>query len=321
MGKFKASVETAIHTGKVFFMKHGPKILFWGGIGCVVGGTILACNATLKLPEIIEERDKQIDDIKQRQIADTTGTTEIDIPTEKATNREITIVHGKTALAIGKEYLPAVVVSGIGIGMLTKSNSILTKRYLALSAAYASLQTEFMAYREGVRKRFGDAVDHELIFGVEQKTLTFTNKDTGETEEKEQDVVALSKYGKLSMDMTVYYDERSQHYENNPAFNRRMVDLVFYNANEKLRARGEAAHDNLRPVLFANEINDALDLPRTKAGWIFGWRYDPDNPYKISYDILSGGIPEDGDCLVVDERDPRLLIRYNVDGNVLEELD
>lgn len=319
MGKFKDGVETVIHTGKVFFRKHGPKILFFGGIGCVIGGTVLACNATLKLPEIIEARDKQIDDIKQRQIADTTGSTEIDIPSEKETNHEIAVVHGKTALAIGKEYFPAVVVSGLGIGMLSKSNSMLTKRYLALTAAYTALQTEFAAYRDGVRKRFGDDVDHELIFGVEQKTLTFMNEETGEITEEEKPVTALSKYSKLTMDMTVRFDERSQYFELNPAFNRRMVDLVFYNANEKLKKRGES-HDNLGAVFFANEINDALDLPRTQAGWIFGWHYDPDNPCKITYDILSGGVSEGSDYIVVDNNEPRLWIRYNVDGNVLEDL-
>ena len=40
--QLQAVVDSIIQTGKVFFRKHGSTILFWGGIGTVIGGTVLA---------------------------------------------------------------------------------------------------------------------------------------------------------------------------------------------------------------------------------------------------------------------------------------
>lgn len=317
--KIKLGAENLVHAGKVFWGKNAPTILFVTGIVGVIGGTVLACNATLKVPDIIKDRDDKIKELKEQpsDISDETSTEIVNADIDK----QVMAIHAKTAVKIGVQFAPAVIVDVISIVLMNKSRHMLVERYLAMSAAYAALQAEFSMYRKGVRERWGEEVDNELLFGVKKQTITHANEDGTETEE-EVEVFDISKYTQDTANAVLIFDERSTQWENNYTYNKRYIDLCFYNANEKLNERGRErstrGKEPMDDIFLINEIADMMDVPRTVFGAINGWKYDPNNPTKISYDIIPAGIPVGDNQVVYDTNNPRaIIIRLNIDGNVL----
>lgn len=326
----KNAAEVIGRKGKIFWLKNGDKVCLIGGIGCVLGGTALACYATLKIPDVIEERNEKLAEIKEQfklpEIPDfdildegKEAHTEIEERMalgEKEEKREIVKVHAKTALEIAKDYAPAVIVTGIGIFLLTKSHSIVTKKYLALTAAYGALQTEFNEYRKSVIEEYGEEVDQRFIFGVKQKTLTFTDPETGEEKTEEKETCDLSKFSKTSMNSTVLFDERSPFWEKSGKMNRQLIDMVIFSANQKFVAMGRK---DPNAVYLMNDIFKDLGLSMTQAGGLLGWKYDPDRgDSQITYSLVSG--LSDEDDFMLDPNEPNIWIRLNVDGNVLVTL-
>lgn len=324
--KIKAGVETAIHSGKIFWSKNSPTILFVAGVVGVIGGTVLACNATLKVPDIIEERNKKLEEINQdlenKSLDDSISESAYELATNEA-NKQVTKTHALTVLNIGKVYAPAVIVEVVSIAFLTRSQQKIVERYLAVSAAYAALQTEFNLYRNGVKEKYGEEADNELLFGVKHQTIKRISEDGTESEE-EIKVFDISKYGQDSMGAVLIFDERSSQWENNYNYNKRYIDLCVYNANEKLNERGRLRSDRKKEamddVFLINEIADMMDVPRTVFGAFNGWEYDPNNPTKISYDIIPAGAPVGDNQVMFDCDNPRaLIVRFNIDGNVIEK--
>lgn len=293
--------------------RNSPKILFGLGVTGVVAGTVLACNATTKVPGIIDERNLKLDEVKKNDEG-------LD---EQELNRQITKIHMGAALQLVTAYAPAVVAEGAGIACLGLAQGKVTKRYLEMSAAYTGLQTTFTAYRNGVKKRYGEEVDREILFGIYEDKVKLVDAE-GEVKEESKKVTDVSKFGELSTYSTVLFDERSNFFSTEQAMNLRYISIVVHGANEKLNARGASRRDNMGKVFFLNELCDMLDVPRTPLGNVVGWRYDPNNHNKITYDIfwgkqldpestIYGAYEDDADCA-------RAWIRFNTEGNVLEDL-
>ena len=80
-------------------------------------------------------------------------------------------------------------------------------------------------------------------------------------------------------------------------------------ANQLLQSRG---------YLFLNDVFEGLGLPKTQAGQVLGWRYDPkdetlQNCIKFSYGL--DDIMED----FLAGLDDYLLIDFNVDGVIWDK--
>ena len=80
-------------------------------------------------------------------------------------------------------------------------------------------------------------------------------------------------------------------------------------ANELLRSRGH---------LFLNEVYDLLGLPRTKAGQVVGWIYDPVNPVGDNY--IDFDVYTDRNEEFINGYAKSALLDFNVDGNILDKI-
>ena len=113
----------------------------------------------------------------------------------------------------------------------------------------------------------------------------------------------------MKSDFACYFDKTSRSYESNRDFNMMFLRAQQNYANDLLRARGH---------LFLNEVYDMLDLPRTTAGQIVGWTFDPKNPESDGYvdfrilEVVKES--EDGTY------EPAIIIDPNVDGDILSKL-
>lgn len=316
-GEIMKNVSSGLSKAGFQLKKHSPEILVVAGIVGTVASAVMACRATTKAGKVL---DKTKDDIDEIHNAVETGVTNAgEEYTEEDSKKDLTIVYVQTGVKIAKLYAPSVVLGTISLASIITSNGILRKRNLEMAAAYATVDKCFKDYRSRVVERFGADIDRELKNNVKATKVKVTEKDpeTGEDKEVEKRrLVAnrsdISGYARFFEHYTTDDNGNSipnRNWESNNEYNMMFLRAQERFANEMLRSRGR---------LFLNEVYDMLGLPRTKAGQIVGWVYDPNNSKIDSY--VDFGLYSNNPTLCEDGEEQAILLDFNVDGNIWDKM-
>lgn len=282
--------------------KHSPEILVVAGIAGTVVSAVLACKATTKVAEILDETNGTLDTIHEGM---KTGAINGQEYTTEDGKKDTVVVYVQTGMKLAKLYGPAIILGTLSITSILASNNILRKRNVALGAAYAAIDKSFKEYRGRVIERFGEQVDTELKYGIKAKKFEEIEVDPETGKEKKVKKTVMVADPNLQSDYAVYFDSKSRNYETNPDYNRMFLKAQQAFANDKLQTRGH---------LFLNEVLDDLDLPRTPAGQIVGWTKDGPDGY-VNFRIVEvERETEDG------RHEPALLLDFNVEGNIWEKM-
>lgn len=282
--------------------KHSPEILVVAGIAGTVVSAVLACKATTKVAEILDETNGTLDTIHEGM---KTGAINGQEYTTEDGKKDTVVVYAQTGMKLAKLYGPAIILGTLSITSILASNNILRKRNVALGAAYAAIDKSFKEYRGRVIERFGEQVDTELKYGIKAKKFEEIEVDPETGKEKKVKKTVMVADPNLRSDYAVYFDSKSRNYETNPDYNRMFLKAQQAFANDKLQTRGH---------LFLNEVLDDLDLPRTPAGQIVGWTKDGPDGY-VNFRIVEvERETEDG------RHEPALLLDFNVEGNIWEKM-
>ena len=282
--------------------KHSPEILVVAGIAGTVVSAVLACKATTKVAEILDETKGTLDTIHEGM---ETGAINGQEYTNEDGKKDTVVVYAQTGMKLAKLYGPAIILGTLSITSILASNNILRKRNVALGAAYAAIDKSFKEYRGRVIERFGEQVDTELKYGIKAKKFEEIEVDPETGKEKKVKKTVMVADPNLQSDYAVYFDSKSRNYETNPDYNRMFLKAQQAFANDKLQTRGH---------LFLNEVLDDLDLPRTPAGQIVGWTKDGPDGY-VNFRIVEvERETEDG------RHEPVLLLDFNVEGNIWEKM-
>lgn len=282
--------------------KHSPEILVVAGIAGTVVSAVLACKATTKVAEILDETKGTLDTIHEGM---ETGAINGQEYTTEDGKKDTVVVYAQTGMKLAKLYAPAIILGTLSITSILASNNILRKRNVALGAAYAAIDKSFKEYRGRVIERFGEQVDTELKYGIKAKKFEEIEVDPETGKEKKVKKTVMVADPNLQSDYAVYFDSKSRNYETNPDYNRMFLKAQQAFANDKLQTRGH---------LFLNEVLDDLDLPRTPAGQIVGWTKDGQDGY-VNFRIVEvERETEDG------RHEPALLLDFNVEGNIWEKM-
>lgn len=282
--------------------KHSPEILVVAGIAGTVVSAVLACKATTKVAEILDETKGTLDTIHEGM---ETGAINGQEYTNEDGKKDTVVVYAQTGMKLAKLYGPAIILGTLSITSILASNNILRKRNVALGAAYAAIDKSFKEYRGRVIERFGEQVDTELKYGIKAKKFEEIEVDPETGKEKKVKKTVMVADPNLQSDYAVYFDSKSRNYETNPDYNRMFLKAQQAFANDKLQTRGH---------LFLNEVLDDLDLPRTPAGQIVGWIKDGPDGY-VNFRIVEvERETEDG------RHEPALLLDFNVEGNIWEKM-
>ena len=282
--------------------KHSPEILVVAGIAGTVVSAVLACKATTKVAEILDETKGTLDTIHEGM---ETGAINGQEYTTEDGKKDTVVVYAQTGMKLAKLYGPAIILGTLSITSILASNNILRKRNVALGAAYAAIDKSFKEYRGRVIERFGEQVDTELKYGIKAKKFEEIEVDPKTGKEKKVKKTVMVADPNLQSDYAVYFDSKSRNYETNPDYNRMFLKAQQAFANDKLQTRGH---------LFLNEVLDDLDLPRTPAGQIVGWTKDGPDGY-VNFRIVEvERETEDG------RHEPALLLDFNVEGNIWEKM-
>lgn len=286
--------------------KASPEIMVVAGVVGVVTSTVMACKATTKVNDILEETRKQVDDVHNVLDSDVVSADEY---TNDDAKKDLAIIYTQTGVKLIKLYAPSILVGALSITGILASHKILKKRNVALTAAYATIDRSFKEYRGRVVERFGKELDRELRYNIkaqeiEEKTV---DKDGNETVEKKTiSVVDPNMYS----DYARIFDNGSMGWTKDPEYNLMFLKLQQNQANDRLRAQG---------YLFLNDVYDMLGIPRTKAGQIVGWIYDKENPVGDNFvDFGIYDIYNEKACDFVNGRERSIVLDFNVDGNILD---
>lgn len=286
---------------------NAPKALFVGGVVGMVGSTVLACRATLKLEGVLEEIEADKDKARQvyELVEEEGGTTSSgQTYTEKEYKRDLTVITVRGVGRIATLYAPAVLLGSASIFALTKSHNLLQDRNLALTAAYAAVDGAFKRYRERVVDRFGEEVDDELKY--EHEVLDVVDDETGEV------VAEMHVVGAPGSAYARFFDEiSSRNWSQDPEINLLFLRTVQNYCNDRLHARGH---------IFLNEVFDELGLSHTPAGSLVGWRWKKDS----GDDYVDFGIWDGVRGEVISDffngREGAILLDFNVDGIIWDKI-
>jgi hypothetical protein len=287
--------------------QRSPEILVGVGIVGTVASVVMACKATLKVNDIVEEAQETIEKIHEgvEQHKHTADGVEY---TQELANRDLTIVYAKTGWKLVKLYGPAALVGVASVGCLVGSTIILKKRNIALAATVTALDTSFREYRGRLIERFGEDLDRELRFNIKAKEVEerVVDEDGNETVEKkivhEIDPNAHSMY-------SVFFDDGNIGWSKNPELNKVFLIQQQEAANFRLRTEG---------FLPLNEVYKMIGAPLTYYGQVAGWVYsdDPDSGDNfVSFGLFDNENEKARDFINL--REKTILLDFNCIGNIL----
>ena len=274
--------------------RYSPELLLVGGLVAGAAGIVLACKASMTVPDILEEHNETIENIPT---VDDEGNRDA---------KEVTPVYLHTAGQMMKVYAPAFLLEAFSVGCILTSHGIMKKRNLALAVSLNGVSKAFKDYRKRVVDEIGAEMDQKFAYGTEKKVTSVVEKDKkgrDHTLEKEFDGVngdgamQYSEYAKI-------FDESNPNWEKATGLNVNFLIARQAQANDMLRAKGH---------LFLNDVYKLLGYPETMVGQMAGWIYDDQNPVGDNY--VDFGFSDNS--AFVNCYDPSTWLDFNVDGDIL----
>lgn len=285
--------------------KHSPEILLVAGAVGAVTSTVMACKATLKVNEVLEDTKQKIDTI--HQVSSDPAMAEK--YTEEDSKKDLAIVYTQTAVKFIKLYGPSVALGVVSLGCMIGSNRILNKRNAALVAAYAAVDKSFKDYRGRVIERFGKQLDKELRYNIKAQEVEEITTDENGKEVVTKSTVEVADPNSYSP-YAIVFDDGNEGWDPDPERSKFFLIQQQNWANELLKSRGH---------LFLNEVYDMLGARRTKAGAQVGWVYDETNCFGDNY--VDFGIFDTTRSKArdfVNGYEKVIVLDFNVDGYILD---
>lgn len=294
MNFLPAVISRQIARNSLHIQKASPELLLGLGIVGMVGSTVLACRATLKMTFVLDEAQNNLNVAKKLEHEEYS---------EDDRSRDISLIYFQSGVKIARLYAPAIIVGAASIYCLRSSHNIMTTRNVALAAAYSALEKGFNEYRGRVVEKYGEDEDRNLRYGTRQEEITDPNTGRKKTVTR----VSLD-------DPSIYarfFDQQSQEWQKEPEFNLFFLKAQQNYANDLLRMRGH---------VFLNDVYDMLDIPRSKAGSVVGWILSDDQSTDnfINFGVFDGREQITRDF--VNGHEGAILLDFNVDGVIYDRL-
>jgi hypothetical protein len=281
--------------------KQSPHIFFGIGVVGMVTSTVLACRATLKLSETLDDIHTDVENVKALKneaidsLAHDSKVVDLQqVYSDEQYKKDMVYVYSKATVRISKLYGPSVVIGAISIAALTGSHVQLTRRNTALMAAYAAVQKAYDDYRDRVREELGSEKELDIYHAAKTEV-----DDNGE-EQKVVDPNKMSVYSK-------FFDEYSDCWAKDPELNRIYITCQQQYANDLLRSRGH---------VFLNEVYDTLGIERTREGAVVGWIRDS----KDGDNFIDFGMYEARNAAFINGVERSVLLDFNVDGVIYDKI-
>ncbi|MDD3229740.1 MAG: DUF6353 family protein [Oscillospiraceae bacterium] len=291
------------HYGRtgLLIRKHSPELLIGTGVVALVGSTVLACKATLKAQEVIDEHHRNLEKI---EAAKALGVSEEEYSNAEK-GRDLLVTYARTGVGFAKLYGPSVSLGILGIGCILGAHHIMKQRNLAAIAAYKLVEEGFAQYRKRVVEELGETKDRQFKTGVREVEVVEPAyvDENGVKHKAEKKTIEVIDPDHKSV-YARYYDENCKEWTNRSDYNLMRIKAQEDYFNNMLKIRGH---------VFLNEIYDQLGMERTKAGQIVGWVFGAGGD-----NIIDFGIYAECNKDFVNMKTPNVLLDFNVDGVVYD---
>jgi hypothetical protein len=300
MIKTLAGRVTGTFSKQILTLKtNSPALLL--GIG-VIGATtsvVLACRATLKLNDLLEEGNEHLEKADEAK----------DKLEEEELKKAKFGVQLQTAIKIARLYAPSALLLTGSIACLAGSHVILQKRNASLIAAYTVVSKGFSEYRARVIADQGKEKDFEYRFGKDEREFAVegeTGTDVVTAKGPDQDAIKH----KTQWTYARVFDRSNPNWNDTPMANQNFIHMVESSMNRKLLING---------YVFLNDVYEALGFPKTQAGQQVGWVINPkegEGDGLVDFGVWNEGTYK-GLEWISGQRDA-LLLDFNVDGPVVK---
>lgn len=291
-----SSLRTAWNTTKLFVVKNAPTILTIGGTVSTVAGTLLACKSTLKLNELMSERDAEKNAIEEAYSKGFPGYSEKDY------RKDLLKCKTTTVKELVKLYWLPTTCTVLGVTGILSGHGIMKTRNVALGAALAASETAYAKLVDRTRDVVGNDGIRDILYPHKEEKAKYEvpDEETGEMVEKEETFTLWDHDNPYS----TIWDESSVYCRNDPRENATFLIGRQNHWNDILKIR--------KPYpVFLNEVREDLGLGKIKIGNLAGWRDGP-----IDFGI--NGDPYNEEFIAGNEETCRL--NFNCEGNVLGDL-
>lgn len=261
LAKMTTSLKKSASRAGLKIRKNSPELLLAAGVVTMIGTVVVACRATLKADEILENhrrKMKDIDDAKDIADHNAEAAMEYDDDLYELDRRNQTI---KTAVDMFKVYAPVVGLAGLSIGCFIASRNITHRRYVGVVAAYNAVSEAFGAYRKRVVDEYGRDLDQHFRYGTNKNVVKEEVVDENGKKHKEE-VVEKHTDLDLPSDCAVFFDEGNPNWDPNPNISMMFLRSQQNYWNDILHVRGH---------VFLNEVLDSLGFEHTTVGSVVGW--------------------------------------------------
>ena len=307
----KNNVTRSLHKVGFKLKKHSPEILIAVGVVGTVASAVMACKATLKVKDIVDESKELINDIHEG-VEQEKHTSDGELYTQELANRDLTIVYAQTGWKFIKLYGPAVALGAASIGCMLAANNILRKRNVALAAALTAVDTSFKEYRGRLIERFGEngkALDRELRYNIKAKEIEETVVDADGNETVVTKTVEVGDPNAYSI-YSVVFCEGNMGWTRNAELNKVFLIQQQNHANDKLKRKG---------YLTLNEVYEMLGIRTTAIGQVAGWVYTEDGSIGDNYvDFGIFDMYNEKACDFVNGIEKSIILDFNCLGNILD---
>lgn len=247
---------------------HATGILVTCGIGGGFAAGIMACKATLKLPQTMGEIQEEMEVAK-------TACTEEEDPKQYRANVTKAYIYAGTEIA--KLYGPAMLVAAASTASILYSKRVADKRLASSLNALSITERLFSEYRQRVVEAEGAEADRNYRYGIKEvidevpildkNGVPKVDKKTGEVKTKSLKSKCIATAQGDDPWARMFEQGSSIEWEEDPQMNYvKLIQRQDY-LNQRLRARG---------FLFMNDVYEALGYPATAAGQDYGYVYTTD---------------------------------------------
>lgn len=310
-----STVKPALSAAKLTVIKHAPDILVGGGVVAIGVGTVMACKATTRCQDILDEFNASMDEIELCiSECEKRGVPEKYTPEMQRQDKVTNYV--RTGVSFVKLYAPSVITIGVGIACILGAHGILKKRNAALAFALDGMTKLYNKYRENVINELGHEADDRFRYGLTKvKSASVTDEDGTETIIKDATVIDenmanLNPYHR-------WFTSDNSNWRKDAGMNRTFLIGQQNFANELLKVQGH---------LFLNEVLKACGFAPSAIGAQVGWIYDPEDSTRdsfVDFGFMDGnkGLVSVSDDGFYESREYDVPLNFNVDGPILDKVD